>query len=221
MIPRTLLFVFMATAFGCDRPASASDREAPLPIPRETDRSRGPSANPVDANPVDTTKGSLQRVNWTRSAVDSLAAHLDGFRLDLKYHGPDRRMKHWISLTVNPAKDNPPGSREVIRISRERALMIIGHLASDGLLYRGTINRAKLLVLPKGPYCTVSVRARAGDEYFEHVPSSSASYRWHGVVRPPLAAQLDRLRLVCSGEAAEAVDKLAGEVRADILVSKE
>lgn len=208
----TPLLLFLAVASGCGQPASASDGKAPLGIPRETDRGRGPVGNPADG----TAGGSLQETNATRKAVDSLAAHLDGFRLDLKYHGADRRVKRWISLMVSPTVDNPPSSRKVVRVPEERALMILGYLASDGLLYRGTVNRVKLLVLPKGPYCTVNVRAREGDEYFEHVPSSSASYRWHGVTRPPLAAQLDRLRLVCSGEAAEVVDQLAREVRADL-----
>ena len=86
--------------------------------------------------------------------------------------------------------------------------MIIGHLAGDGFLYRGTINSLKQLVPPKEPYYSLEVRGAQTDSYFEFIPATAQPYRWHGMTRPTILAQMNALRAILTGDAGEKMDRL-------------
>ena len=54
------------------------------------------------AEPASESVATAQLISATRMAVNSLKAHLDGFRLDLEYRGPDPEEQHPITLIVRP-----------------------------------------------------------------------------------------------------------------------
>src|SRR5437773_5722845 len=126
-----------------------------------------------------------QYVSMTRGAVASLKTDLDKFRLSLEYHGLEKD-KYSLYLSVEPSPDDLPATYLRARISREQAVMIIGHLAGDGFLYRGTINSMKQLVRPKEPYYFLEVKGAQADSYFEFIPSTAQPYGWHGMARPSI-----------------------------------
>jgi hypothetical protein len=148
-----------------------------------------------------------QYVSMTRRAVASLKTDLDKFRLSLKYHGLEKD-KYSLHLSVEPSPDDLSATYLRARISREQAVMIIGHLAGDGFLYRGTINSMKQLVRPKERYYFLEVRGAQADSYFEFIPSTAQPYRWHGMERPPILEQMKALRAVLTGDAGEMMDRL-------------
>ncbi|HJZ82753.1 MAG TPA: hypothetical protein VKD91_20480 [Pyrinomonadaceae bacterium] len=148
-----------------------------------------------------------QYVNITRSAVRSLKTSLDTFHLSLDYHGPDRD-KYSLYLSVDVLPEKLPANYLRTRISKEQALIIIGHLAGDGFLYRGSINRVKQLVQPKEPYYLLLVQGDRNDAYFEFIPGTAGPNQWHGVVRPTMLEQMKALRAVLTDDAGEMADKL-------------
>ena len=151
-------------------------------------------------------------VRTTRAAVEALKTNLKEFRFTLEYHGPDAAKFYSLQLSVSPLPDSLPPSTLGVRITEADAAVLIGHLANDGCLNRGTINRSKHLKTPDEPYYRVSVQGTARDEYHEFVPWGQDSYRWHWMTRPAMSQQLDGFRSVLTGEAAEAMDKLVGAV---------
>lgn len=104
--------------------------------------------------------------------------------------------------------DQLPPSYSAVQISEYQAAVLVGHLATDGFLYRGTINRMKMLVIPVEPYYFLWVKGKDGAQYYEYVPWTEASYRWHFMTRPPKLQQMDNIRAVLVGEAGEAMDRL-------------
>lgn len=108
-----------------------------------------------------------------RAAVEALKENVKEFRFTLEYHGPDAAKFYSLQLSVSPLPDSLPPSTLGVRITEADAAVLIGHLANDGCLYRGTINRSKLLKTPDEPYYRVSVQGTARDEYHEFVPKPS------------------------------------------------
>jgi hypothetical protein len=92
--------------------------------------------------------------------------------------------------------------------------MIIGHLAGDGFLYRGTINSMKQMALPKEPYYVLTTNPAQDESFFEFIPCAEQPYSWHGVMRPSIFEQMKSLRAVLTGEAGEELDKLVKTVEA-------
>ena len=148
-----------------------------------------------------------QYVSMTHRAVASLKADLDKFRLSLEYHGLDKD-KYSLYLSVEPSPDDLPAANLRARISREQAVIIIGHLAGNGFLYRGTINSMKQLLRPKEPYYFLEVKGAQTVSYFEFIPSTPQPYRWHGMARPPILEQMKALLEALTGDAGEMMDRL-------------
>lgn len=147
----------------------------------------------------------------TRNATASLLTELDTFCLSLVYHGAKPERYKPLYLSVKPAPASVPASYVKVRITETASAAIIGHLATTGMLYRGSLNRAKRLVRPE-PCFTLSVsNGKVG--YVEHIPWTSESYTWHGMNCPPLLDQLAALRLVITGDAASALDALFDELK--------
>jgi len=169
------------------------------------------AASPVQAQIPDGTHADRvardQYVNITRTAVRSLEAGLDKFHLSMEYHGPDRD-KYSMHLSVGALPEQLPGNCLQARIPREQALVIIGYLAGDGFLYRGSINRVKQLVQPKEPYYLLLVEGERNDAYFEFIPCQARPYQWHGTTRPTMLEQMTALRGVLMDDAGELADKL-------------
>ena len=159
----------------------------------------------------DAPRGSIrvsdQQVQITRSAVASLQAHVDTFSLKLSYHGPDPKTYRSLHIGVKPPIQKRSDS--FVKISKDQAMVLIGCLARDGMLYRGAINSEKSLVQPKGPHYFLYVQAAEDRAYFEYIPWGGKPYRWHGHLLPPLLQQVTNLRGVLVGEAAKAIDALA------------
>jgi hypothetical protein len=167
------------------------------------------ASNPLcgfgDGNMPQSQKGTEQYIQWTRNATTALLKNLDTFTLRLEYHGPAPAEHRPVFLGVQPAPSILPPTYLTARIAREEAAAIVGHLAASGFLYRGTINRAKLLA-PKEPYYTLSIATGERDDYFEHIPWTTAPYPWHGMTCPPLHQQIDSLRSVTISDAAKTLD---------------
>jgi hypothetical protein len=145
-------------------------------------------------------------VRMTRDAVESLRANMDRFRFDLSYHGQDAGTYRSLHLGVQPATQT---NDSFVQISRDQAELIVGWLARDGMLYRGSINRMKLLVQPREPYYDLRIQGAENGSYFEFLPWGSQPYPWHNMIRPPLAEWVGDLRGVLSGKAGEAIYALA------------
>jgi hypothetical protein len=105
-----------------------------------------------------------------------------------------------------------PGNFLRARIPKDQAFIIIGHLAGDGFLYRGSLNRVKQLVQPKEPYYLLLAEGEQNDQYFEFIPCAAQPYQWHGSVRPTMIEQMKALRAVLTGDAAEMADRLAKKI---------
>ena len=148
-----------------------------------------------------------QYVNISRRALQSLKTDLDKFNLSLEYHGPEKD-KYSLYLSVEPPPERLPASYLRVHISKEQAVMIIGHLAGDGFLYRVTINSMKQIARPKEPYYDLSVKGAQNDSYFEFIPCVGQPYRWHGMMRPSILEQMKVLRALLTGDAGEEIDKL-------------
>ncbi|MGD0900778.1 MAG: hypothetical protein ABR915_23340 [Thermoguttaceae bacterium] len=160
-----------------------------------------------DGDMPQTQKGGEQYIQWTRDVTAALLKSLDTFTLRLEYHGPASAEHRPVFLSVQPAPSILPPSYLTARIEREEAAAIIRHLAASGFLYRGSINREKLLAAPKEPYFTLDVSGNKNDAYFEHVPWTNEPYDWHWMKCPPLRQQIDALRRVVIGDAAKTLDK--------------
>jgi len=154
-----------------------------------------------------------QQVQVTRNAVASLQANVDTFRFELSYHGPNPKAYRSLYLSVKPPAEG--AERASIQISEHQALLLIGCLARDGALYRGSVNSEKSLVRPKGPHYFLYVQATQGAAYFEYIPWGDKPYRWHGISRPPLLQQVSNLKGVLVGEAANGIDALAKPLEAN------
>src|SRR5262245_32831486 len=169
------------------------------------------AASPVQTQIPDGTQAERvardQYINITRTAVQSLKTNLDKFHLLMEYHGPDRD-KYSLYLSVDALPEKQPRSWVRARISGDQALLIIGHLAGDGFLYRGSINRVKQLVQPKEPYYLLLVEGERNDAYFEFIPCQARPYQWHGTTRPTMLEQMTALRGVLMDDAGELADKL-------------
>lgn len=157
---------------------------------------------------ADTAGVSERYVLATRAAVVSLRSNVKDFQLSLIYHGVDTDNSLSIHLSVAPLSPDSPASHRRVRIDKDQAAILIGHLAGDGFLYRGTVNREKQRMRPDEPYYQLVVAADKQEQYVNALPLGVSSYRWHGTSRPPLAQQIDGLRAVLTGEAGNAMDEL-------------
>jgi hypothetical protein len=167
----------------------------------------GPAALPGEGRTP--TSGGEQYVHTTRRALNVLRENLSHFQLSLTYHGPDSARFPSLHLGVDPSATTPPAARP-IAINRDQAAVLLGYLAGDGFLYRGAVSRTKLLAPPKGPYFFLLVKCTEEEQYYEYLPLADKPYRWHWMSRPPLNDQLDGLRSVLDGTAAETLDRIAG-----------
>ncbi len=159
----------------------------------------------IAATADDPPRAAEQQAVATRAAVQNLMTHLDDFVLRLAYEGPNRADNPSLWLCVTMPRSDMPSDYRVIVITRERAALLVGYLAADGLLYRGTVNAEKGREHPPEPYHHITAMA-GGTEYSEYLTWGDAPTRWHGIERPPLAQQLEALRVVLDGEAATALD---------------
>ena len=154
-----------------------------------------------------------QYVNISRRALQLLETDLDKLQFSLDYHGPEQDQRS-LYLSVEPPPEKLPATHRRARISREQAAMIIGHLAGDGYLYRGTINSMKQIALPKEPYYLLTAKAAQDESYFEFIPCTEQPYSWHGVMRPAILEQMKSLRAALTGEAGAELDKLSKTLEA-------
>ena len=146
-------------------------------------------------------------IRLTRAAMESLLDNLDTIRFSLVCRGPEPEARRSLYLSVGEPPAQLPESWSAARLSREQAAALVGYLAGDGLLYRGSINRWNLLALPQGPYYLLSVGGGDDDEYFEFVLWTPEPYRSHGQSRPPALEQFYGLQRVLLGDAAAAMDR--------------
>lgn len=145
----------------------------------------------------------------TDRAVKSLEGHLDQFRLEVQYHGPDKKKSCSLWLSTSKPPKTLPAHYFSVQISKAQAKKIIKHLAETDFLWRGSFNRWAQLEMPKSPFYTLYVESKKGDAYFEHV-----------VVGRALVKQLKGLSGVLDGKAEKAMKKLIESLQPEIKNTK-
>ncbi|MBM81543.1 MAG: hypothetical protein CMJ78_13260 [Planctomycetaceae bacterium] len=166
-------------------------------------RKPAPSIIAPAAPPTGLVKSGNRAVDETRTAVRALMSKLDQFQLKLTYRGPQPKLYSSVLLSVPPI--DPLYSHEMAQILKAEAILIICHLAGNGFLFRGGVNRNKPNPYRDGSYYEFEV-TNGKDVYRDILPWAGRTYRWKDQQWSRTFDQIANLRTLLSGRAAQVFD---------------